>query len=294
MWDLHAVTSAGITTIAALTTIMAGGDRATVAGVPAPHGDLKATLMYHGAQTAIADTILEYQLLNNDMSNPRQGFTYTLNASSLIGSVNFKAQLYSQLQRVQSLAANTGSTAAIAYTIDWFPTGPTWSPTLPGADVFGIGSAGQMDFTNVICDSNTSGATTALTLQEKIYVPTVPLETGKYAILGAESTALTTNPYNIMRFYHNDFNGYYPGFPCYDQTQFALARGVVDNRAFLMFPSGLQFVAMGECPVFSVTSDGTGLTIATASIAATTPVINVILKKVADAQGNRINLPGSS
>src|SRR5438094_3820463 len=112
------------------------------------------------------------------------------------------------------------------------------------------------------------------------FPPTSAMPPEKYAILGAFVSALTN--YALIRFQHSNFKGYFPGFPVIDHTK-AAARAVV-NPDDLFMAQGYQFATMSEilripcCPIFTVTAQGTGLTIWAASITADTP--NVALNVV--------------
>lgn len=261
MWDLHAVSSGGGTTLTDIGTILLGGDRATVAGVPVKS---HARLVRWGGLTTIADTIFELRLLNNDMQNPRLGQYFQLGASSLLGAINVETDVVSGGQRLISMRQNTGAANNIGYTTDYYADVPGWTP--------------NGDYSGAVIDSEAaSAALVAITWGETAWAPTVTLESGQYAILGAWVNVATN--YGLLRFTHNDFSGFLPGFAFADTSNPAVARAV-DSRWSNFLPDGYQFVALGECPVFTATQEATGLGFQLAAITADTPRVHIHVKKL--------------
>jgi hypothetical protein len=261
MLDFHAVSSGGGTTLTGISTIAAGGDGQTVAGIPIKPGGY---LAYWGGFTTIADTIRELQMLNNDMANPRLGEYFVFGASSALGAKTVKTFLNSQNQRLISMRQNTGGANNLGFYIDEYPNIKPFIPANP--------------FKNrTILSLSAIGALTAITWNTGNAVsPTVPLVAAQYAILGVWANAMTN--YGAVRFQHSDFQGFKPGIPIADQTNTAAARAVDPNPTIL--PEGYQFVAMGDCPVFTATTQGPGLTVDLIAITADSPIITLNLQQI--------------
>jgi hypothetical protein len=265
--DLHVCTNSGSTTGAACATIPAG-DGQSAAGVPiAPN----ATLVDWGAMTTVADTLKSLQLLSQDQIDPINGETLTLGASSKLGIMNQYTNLpYKTGKRTITIAQNTGANPMAGYFIDVYPAGASMMLKRAVA--------------NRIVINQTMGALTAITWGTTAFAPTTPPPVGSYAILGAWTEAWTN--YGLLRFAHADFGAYQPGFPnaAYVDVAAADAKPIIDK---IFLDQGYQFVSLSEtlgvpcCPVFRVTSTGTGLTIAGFAITADTPIVILNLAKVA-------------
>lgn len=158
---------------------------------------------------------------------------------------------------------NTGANPIIAYTIDQYA-----NPT--GAQVNKLGQ-------RIILPQVFSGALTANKWGTNVVAPTSNIPAGKYALLGAYVHNITN--YLGLRFEHANFGGKKPGFPVVDMSK-AAARAVLPMNTPIFNLYGLQFLAMGDIPMFEVTSAGTGLTIDAISITADTPTVNVNIVQV--------------
>jgi hypothetical protein len=252
----------GSTTIKAINlAALPALDGQTVAGVPiAPGAIMKA----YGAFTTIADTLKEVKLISQDQIDSINGEDWNVGAASTLGIAHFDANLpYRSGGRTIYTAQNTGTAPIAAYTIDQYPS--------PAGSMPSQGKWGQ----RIILPQVFGGALTAGAWGSVPVAPTSNIPQGKYAIVGAFVHALTN--YAVVRFRHADFGGKIPGFPVVDSSK-AAARAVLPMPAPVFNLAGQQFLALGDCPVFTTTSTGTGLTIDALSITADTP--NVILNLV--------------
>lgn len=169
------------------------------------------------------------------------------------------------------MAQNTGAANNMVYWMDWYASGAK----LPSIQQNRYGKAGK----NAAYSTTFGGALTAITWGSAVFAPSPLLPAGKYAILGARADALTN--YGFIRFQHADFGPYLPGFPIVD-TALAAARATVGD-SLLTLEAGYQFVDLSDilkqpcCPVFTVSAQGTGLTIQAAAITADTPIIEILL-----------------
>lgn len=271
--DLHAVSSGGGTSLTSISTIAAGGDGATVAGVPIAPG---ATLAYWGSLTTIADTILETKLASQDMWDPINGEDFSPGASSLLGIYMKTTWIpYKTGQRQISQSQNTGGANNLGFTLDWSAS----TPPVPM-------KALSRHVPNQIELSTTfGGALTAITWGNQAFAPSTAIPNGYYSILGCKVNALTN--YAIIRFRHADFGLFRPGFPVLDTTNKAVANAVLPKDLFMTY-EGYQFTHLTRelgspcCPTFRVTNAGTGLSFDMIAITADTPIVNVIIAKVAD------------
>jgi hypothetical protein len=128
----------------------------------------------------------------------------------------------------------------------------------------------------------------ALTIHQwgtQAFAPTTMLPVGKYAILGAYVTAISYGA--LLRFQHADFGFVTPGFPVANpETISSSTWDKVWKDDLLLAKHGYQFVYLSDimgspcCPVFSITSIGTGLNFQILSAVADTPVVTVNLAKV--------------
>lgn len=273
MLDFHAASSGGNkTTLAAVSTILAGNDGQTVAGVPL---DKSATLVGWGGATTIADTIAGIQLLSQDQQDPANGYTYSPGATSVAGMFHFWENLpFKTGKRQISMAQNTAAANNMVYWMDWYMTGAK----VPSIALNRYGKPGK----NAAYTVTFGGALTAITWASQAFAPAPLLPAGKYAILGARADALTN--YGFVRFQHADFGPWLPGFPIID-TALAAARATVGDSLLTLEP-GYQFVDLSDilkqpcCPVFTVSAQGTGLNVQAAAITADTPLITILLAAV--------------
>lgn len=273
MIDLHANSSGGGTSLTAISTIAAGGDGQTVAGVPiAP----TPVLAYWGGFTTIADTIKQLQLTTQDQWDPINGENFLPGASSLAGIINKSTWIpYKTGQRNVSMSQNTAGANNIAYYIDYSPA---------NAPVAAVRLSKHIP--NQITLWTTLGADTAITWNTgNAFAPTTAIPNGYYAILGCWVNALTN--YGLVRFRHADFGLFRPGFPVLDQTNTAVANAVLPKDEFLLY-QGYQFIHLCRmlnapvCPVFRATNAGTGLSFDALTITTDTPMVGINIAKVAD------------
>lgn len=279
MLDLHALSSGGGTSLTAISTILAGGDGQTVAGVPIGAG---AALVGWGGLTTIADTIKELKLTSQDQLDPVNNEDYVTGGTAA-GIVHFWDYLtFAKGARSFSMAQNTAGANNIAYTLDLYPGGPvTQNPW--------YGKAGLNAYTPRVF----AGALTAITWGTQALATgsagssfTAALPAGKYAIQGAVVSSLTN--YGLLRFQHADFGPFLPGFPVVDPNATA-ARAVLPGLGadLLVNANGYQFSYMSQLlgvpcePIFTVQANATGLTIQAAAITTDTPEILLNLIKVA-------------
>jgi hypothetical protein len=274
MLDIHAVTSGGGTAITAISTIAAGGDNASAAGVPLASG---ATLVTWGGLTTIADTIKELKLVSQDLIDSVNGEDYTTGgAASGILSIYDNLPFYTGARNI-SMAQNTAGANNIGFTIDQYS------------------SAGQSNITqeplygglpnrNAMYSQVFGAALTAITWGSQKFAPTNAIPAGKYSIKGAWVSSLTN--YALIRFQHADFGPFTPGFPVADPNA-AIARAVAPGSDLLFSYPGYQFAWLSIIlgvpaePVFTVQAGGTGLNIQCLDITADTPQVFLNLTKVA-------------
>ena len=261
MLDLHALyNGTGSTTLSSISVAanIPSLDGQSAPGVPiAPGAILKAW----GVATTIADTIKEAKLVSQDQIDSING-EYFNPTSGVNGIINFDTFLpYRSGGRTISYSQNTGAAPVFAFTLDQYP-----AP---------IGANPQKFSQSIKLPQVFGGALTAGAWGSVPVAPTSNIPAGKYAILGAYLSNVTN--YALLRFRHADFGGKIPGFPAVDVTK-AAARAVLPPGCPLFNMPGLQFIALGDCPTFQATSNGTGLTVDALSITADTP--NVVLNLV--------------
>jgi hypothetical protein len=268
MIDLHALSSGGGTSLTAISTILLGGDGASVAGVPVAGG---AALIGWGGLTTIADTIKELKLISQDQLDPVNGEDF-VEGGTATGLHHVKDYLkFAAGARQFTMAQNTGAANNIAYMIDLYPGGPVQQHPMYGVD-------GKNWYGSTVY----SGALTALTWKQQAFNPTNAIPAGKYAIQGVWVSSLTN--YALIRFRHADFGVFAPGFPVIDPN-ITLARAVVPLDDLLLTP-GYQFSYLSNLmrtplePVFTVQANATGLNFEMASITADTPEVMLNLAKV--------------
>ncbi len=250
-------------------TVAPGGDGAATPGVPIGPN---AVLRYWGGLTVAANTVGAIKLQSQDQVDPINGETYVLGAVSLLNLVHLYDYLPYQLgQRQITMGTNTGVTVASAYLVDQYAGGPT--------------VAGG---TNIVVTPATTfgGALTPGTWGSQPYTPAVALPNGSYAILGVIVTAMSYG--GVIRFQHTDFGGMSPGFPTSNpETVSTSSWDKIWKDDLLNGESGWQFMYLSQatgspqCPVFRVTNAGTGLTMQILSQVADTPVVSLVLAKVA-------------
>jgi hypothetical protein len=268
--DVRAVYGAGSTSKVTVNTIP-NGDLSVVAGVPI---DPSASLVSWGVQCLATKHIQEAYLNSQDQWDPINGDSIILGGSSIIDIFHKWNDLpYKLGQRIISVK-QTANGLTNGYTIDWYPKGPVWGK--------GLGDWGAMN--NVTITQLFGAALTAQAWGSQGLAPTTAIPNGKYAILGAWVNALTN--YALLRFSHADFGAYRPGFPVIDQANVAAALIVIPKDPLLL-NQGYQFCYGGaiggnkpNCPVFTVSNAGTGLTLEMLSCNADTPNVVLNLAKV--------------
>lgn len=256
----------------AVSTILAGQDGQTAAGVPIRPD---ATLVGWGNLVTIADTIEKVQLVSQDQLDPVNGQSYLPGTGGVQGIIHFWENLPFKAGGRSILAAqNTGAANTMVYYMDHYNSG---SPKAPVAlPRYGKPSS------NAFYSTTFGGALTAVTWGSQAFAPSPLLPAGTYAILGARVTGLTN--YGLLRYTHADFGAFSPGFPVVDTSK-ASARATVPDEPLLLFP-GYQFVVASdilkqpECPVFTVSAQGTGLLIEMAAITTDTPVVTTFLARI--------------
>jgi hypothetical protein len=273
MLDVHAtLTTPGAGAVLGNPGAIAVNDGAQVAGVPlTPAG----TLRMWGFNSPTADTINAIRLQSQDMVDPINGITVNLAAASVLCQYfDYTTLPYKTGARNVQVGTNTGVVAGTGFLIDEYKGRGTVRQCRPS-------DGGEVMFGGITF----GGALTANQWSSQAVAPTTAIPNGKYAILGAFVTALTNVA--LIRFSHADFQGLKPGFPVRDsELALATAQQVAMRDGLVMTRDGEQFIAMGEllgspqCPVFSVSNAGTGLTVEAIAAQACTPVVNVVLMKV--------------
>jgi hypothetical protein len=272
MLDLHALSSGGGTSLTNIGTIAAGGDGQVVAGVPIASG---ATLVSWGGLTTIADTIKELKLNSQDLLDNPNGLDF-LSGGAALGIKNIYTQLpYGLGQRAIGMSQNTAGANNLGYFLDYYPGPPG---IIQGPSLLTGNNATEGDYSTTY-----SGALTAITWKSQAFNPSTAIPAGRYAILGAEVSALTN--YALLRFQHADFGPFLPGFPVVDPNV-AVARAVAPPDPLLFNYPLYQFSFLSQLlgkpvePIFTVGPGNTGLSFQVIAITADTPQVNIRLMKV--------------
>lgn len=275
MLDLHAVsgTPGAATVLGSTFATVPSMDGQTAAGVPIAPG---AILTMWGGLSPTADTIGAIKLTSQDMIDPLNGEHLVLGAASLLNvKVNWDNLPYRTGLRAVQMGTNTGVVNSAAFLIDTY------------ADTKAC-MAPPRNAGNMVIPSPTTfgGALTTLVWGSAVFAPTNALPAGKYAILGAYVSAIANAA--VIRFQHADFGQYTPGFPVSNFETISTATwDKIDKDDMLLTQAGYQFVYLSEMtgqpcvPVFSVTNAGTGLNIQMLSVQGDTPVVHLVLSKVA-------------
>jgi hypothetical protein len=269
--DIHALSSGGGTSLTAIATILAGGDLATVAGVPVAGG---AALVRWGGLTTIADTIKELKLVSQDQLDPVNGQDIVAGGTAS-GIMDIAEYLkFANGARNPSMAQNTGAANNIAYLIDNYGGGAVTQHEYYGVD--GKNWQGSTVY---------GGALTAITWKQQAFNPGSAIPAGKYAIRGAWVSSLTN--YALLRFRHADFGAFAPGFPVVDVNQTVARANIAGlGQDLLNDYSGLQFSYLSKLlrvpcePIFTVQANATGLNFEMAAITTDTPEVILNLVKV--------------
>ncbi len=273
MLDVHAllITPGAVAVLGADGTVAAGGDGASSPGVPVGPG---AVLKAWGFNSTTADSIASIRLRSQDMVDPIDGIQYSPGTSSiLVQHLDYTTLPYSKGTRSINVGTNVGVVAGHGFLIDEYGNG--------GGCV-----AGKSDMGGEIQVGGTtfSGALTANTWGSQPFVA-ANLPAGKYAILGAYVHAITNVA--LIRFRHNSFKGYLPGFPVANASiATATTVDIAARDPMIQARNGEQFIHLSEklgiacCPIFEVTNAGTGLSIEMMDVVADTPVVNLVIAKV--------------
>lgn len=273
MLDLHAVTGTpgAATVLGAAFNTVCTNDGAAVAGVPISPN---AILVAWGGLSIAANTIGSIKLQSQDMIDPLNGETVQLGAASLLNNfVKFTKLPFKTGGRIITMGTNTAVGAASAFLLDTYPGGTTVQ-----GDYFP-----EKEVTPLL--TTFGGALTIHVWGSQAFAPATMLPVGKYAILGAYVSAMSYG--GLLRFQHADFGFATPGIPVanYETISTSTWDKVMKNT-LLMSEHGYQFVYLSDimntpcCPVFSVTSAGTGLNIQALSAVADTPVVTLNLSKL--------------
>lgn len=274
MLDLHAITTTpGAGAVLGSPGAVAVNDGAQVAGVPI--GGEKALLRMWGFHAPTADSINAIKMYSQDMVDPVNGVTVNLGATSVMTQFyDYTMLAYKKGARYITAGTNVGVVAGTAFTVDEYPDG---GPVVQVPDYVG---------NEVMTGSTTfGGALTTNQWGSVAYAPTNALPNGKYAILGAYVNGITNNA--LIRFNHPDFKGYKPGFPVINhQVALATAAQLAMKDQLQLTAQGEQFIYLGkvlgrpQCPVFTASNAGTGLTFEMCDVQADTPSVNLVLAKV--------------
>jgi hypothetical protein len=229
-----------------------------------------------GLNAPTADSIAVVKLQSQDQVDPINGVTVAPGAASLLVQYyDYTTLAYAKGARQITAGTNVGVVAGHAFTIDEY--------TGQGSCVLVRRSQGGEVMTGAV---TFGGALTTNQWGTVAYAPAQALPNGKYAIVGAFVSAITNVA--LVRFSHPDFKGLKPGFPVANyELSLAVTTQVAMRDELIYTEVGNQFIRLGEifgnaqCPVFSVSNAGTGLTIEAISVQADTPVVNLVLVKVA-------------
>lgn len=273
MLDVHAVTiTPGAALVLGNPGTISTNDGAQVAGVPVRPD---AVLRMYGMHSPTADTIANVKLQSQDQVDPINGVTFTPGAASLLNQhFDYTTLPYKTGARLLTAGTNTGVVAGNGFLIDEYNGGPVIKGSrCMGGDVM----TGALTF---------GGALTANVWGSQAYAPGTALPNGKYAILGAYVSAIANAA--LIRFAHADFGFMKPGFPVANYETISTSTwDKVCKDDLILGAVGEQFIYLGDvmekamCPVFTVSNAGTGLNIEIISAQADTPVVNLVLAKVA-------------
>jgi len=265
MLDLHALVNAtGSATLVdiSIAANIPANDGQSAAGVPIAPGAILKGWGFKSLAAGVA--IEEAQLISQDQIDPINGEHWVGGASSVLLCTYFDAYLpFIRGKRALYYAQDTAADIA-GFTIDKYPTPG-------GADVKTFGQ-------RIILPQVFGGALTANVWGTQIVAPANMIPAGKYALLGAYVHSMTDGA--IIRFVHADFQGKKPGFPVMDPTK-AVARAVIPMGCSVFNMYGMQFMALGDIPVFNCTVQGTGLSIEMLDMVADTPQVNLHLVQLA-------------
>ena len=276
MLDMHAMltTPGAVLVLGAQGAIAAGGDGASVSGVPMQASPGQATLVGWGFLSPTADTIARMKLQSQDQVDPINGVDYAPGATNIkILEWLWDNLKYTTGTRSVLVGTNTGVVAGTALLVDYYSGGGTCV----------MGSRHPQGLVMVTTATTFGGALTANQWGTQPFAPATPLPAGKYAILGAKVSAITNVA--AIRFSHADW-AYFPGFPVINEQLTAILGLQLGPKSDLFVQQEYAFVTMGEilgvpcCPVFTCGPGSTGLTVWAIAAQACQPVVNLLLCKV--------------
>lgn len=248
------------------------GDLSTVAGVPAITPYENARLLYAVWDELVAGTpIKTAKIVTTDLVDPANG--YDLGSTFPPDVIAERLDLPFRSGAVQPHYSQTVA-AKIQCLLHWlYPAASSRVGVTMGPNPGGNSGAASYAFTLA---AKTAGAWGA----DALSVATWPA--GRYALLGWELSAVTKRA--AVRFVHGDFGGYRPGA---HTPQADLA--VTVNETSLppwMQAKGYQFAALSRvlglpcCPVFTVSSQGSGLTSEILDLTVDTPKLRINVQQI--------------
>lgn len=266
------ITPGAVLVLGAPSAVVSVNDGNPVPNVPMKPG---ARLIGYGMLSATADSIARLKLASLDQVDQQNGEDISPGAASLwVGFHKWTNLKYQAGARLITAGTNVGVVAGTAYTIDYYDA----KNDMGGDRAYFLPN-------QIMPPSITfAGAIGVNTYTTNPVQPTLPLPNGRYAILGAWTTAFA----NVigLRFTHNDFEGFEPGFPCLNTELTAAATQDVCNKDPIWLAQGYQFCHMSEktgldcIPTFTVSNASTGLSMKAIAAQTCTPVVTVNLAKV--------------
>lgn len=276
--DAHCFYNAsGSSSISAFATAdIPSGDGATAAGVPISPN---ATLIAFGAATITSDDeITELKLTANDLNDAVNGLDIVSGGTpTTIISKTYLMQLpYATAARSLSYK-QADADKVMGWLIDHYDFQGDNKRTLsPG---MGTRVPNANFYSQVF-----GGALTAGVYKTQVLAPTNAIPFGTYEIMGAKVSALTN--VGFIRFLHSNFGSFTPGFPVVDLETTTLTMANISSDRLYTDEIGSQFVYLSEvtkraqCPRFTCTPNGSGLSLQMLSLNADTPQVDVFLNKV--------------
>jgi len=267
--DLHSQTiTPGAVLVLGAAGAVSANDGCSALGVPIGPD---ATLVGWGVASVLANGIARMRLTSQDMVDPVNGEDFAFAATNIVSHIfKYDNLKYNGGNRVITAGTNTAQTICSAITMDWYPGGPTMG--VPKHAPNQVGAAVATTFGAALVANAWAG---------QAFAPGNALPQGKYAILGACVAAMT---HGAIRFAHADFGGKKPGFPVTETGVAANLAGASKSDLFL--EPGTQFCTLTDSlgipcvPVFTCTSNGTGLVIEAMSPTIATPTVVLWLAKV--------------
>lgn len=288
MLDIAAVyDGTGNTGLTSMTTAMTNENHnVTNAGIGPLKPDSSPMIVGYGAGViATADAIKELKLLNQDMWDPVNYSDWKPAGTSLAFTTPFiRVPLFSKAARLVQYAQKAAA-AVYGYVIDVYPEeGIKNGVNCIGGNYFGYfgkGPEGQRHAQRYsLTAGSAGGALTAGAWGTTVWSPTSLPNSGRYAILGASvSNLTTTTAHALIGFEHPDFKGFRPGFQAADLFAGGLTAAAYSGEQLILAYDGWQFVRFSEltgrpqCPVFHISDSSTALKVITATANADTPTV---------------------